>query len=117
MSTKRAARAPKALREGGKKLWNRVLREFELADHEEVILLQACRLLDTLDRLQEQIDAGDVIVESPQGPKTHPAVVEFRQHSLSLAKVVASLRIPFGEDELVPQQRSGARRASMSSER
>ena len=79
--------------------------------------MQACRLLDTLDRLQEQIDAGAVVVESPQGPKTHPAVVEFRQHTLSFAKVMASLRIPFGENDDAPQNRSGARRASLSSER
>jgi len=109
LSAKRAARAPKTLHEGGKKLWNRVLREFELAEHEETVLLQACRLLDTLDRLQEQIDAAEVVIDSPQGPKTHPAVVEFRQQSQAFAKIMSSLRIPFGDDDAVPQQRAGVR--------
>lgn len=117
MGVSRAPRAPKDLATGGKRLWNRVLRDFELADHEESVLLQACRIVDVLDRLQVAIDAGEVLVSSPQGLKTNPAVVEFRQQALALAKCMASLRIPFGDDELQPQQRSGVRRAGLSAAR
>ncbi|MEV7762252.1 terminase [Curtobacterium flaccumfaciens] len=94
-----------------------MLRDFELADHEESVLLQACRIVDVLDRLQVAIGGGDVLVNSPQGVKTNPAVVEFRQQALALAKCMASLRIPFGDDEAQPQQRSGVRRASLSTAR
>lgn len=117
MANSRAPRAPKDLATGGKRLWNRVQRDFELADHEESVLLQACRIVDLLDRLQAAMASEDVVVDSPQGKKTNPAVVEFRQQALALAKCMASLRIPFGDDETQPQQRSGARRASLSTAR
>jgi hypothetical protein len=117
LSTTRATRAPKELAITGKKLWNRVLKDFELADHEELVLLQACRIADSLDKLQAEMVGVDVVMQSPQGAKIHPALVESRQQSLALAKVMASLRIPFGDEESVPQKRSGVRGASLSSER
>lgn len=90
-----------------------MLNDFELGQHEEAALLQACRIVDILDRLQEQITAGDVIVSSPQGLKANPAIVEFRQQSVTLAKCMASLRIPVEDDEgRMPQQRVGVRRTS-----
>ncbi|KQR64578.1 hypothetical protein ASF89_08825 [Frigoribacterium sp. Leaf172] len=72
------------------------------------LLLQACRLLDTTDRLQAVIDDSSVIIETTQGPKTHPAVVEFRQQSLAFAKVMATMRIPLDDDD-TPQKRAGVR--------
>lgn len=110
-------RAPKGLKTGGKLLWQRVLNDFDLGQHEEAVLLQACRIVDILDRLQAVIDAGDVIVTSPQGSKANPAVVEFRQQAVTLAKCMASLRIPFEDDQSsgrLPQQRVGIRRAALS---
>lgn len=117
MAAQRAARAPKELKAGGKRLWNRVLRDFELADHEESVLHQACRTVDILDRLQVLISDGELLMTSSQGARMHPAVVEFRQQTLTLAKCMASLRIPFGEEDAVPQNRSGVRAASLSAER
>lgn len=105
-------RFPSGLQAGGKRLWKQVLDQFELSEHEEAVLLQACRTADVLDRLQAVIDAGDVVVQSPQGMKANPAIVEFRQQALTLAKCMASLRIPMGEEEAqgrAPQQRVGVR--------
>jgi hypothetical protein len=107
-------RTPRGLKTGGARLWKRVLDEFELGEHEEAVLLQACRIVDVLDRLQAVIDAEEVIVTSSQGPKMNPAVVEFRQQAVVLAKCMASLRIPLGEEESAgrqPQQRVGVRKA------
>jgi len=117
LSATRATRAPKELAITGKKLWNRVLKEFELAEHEELVLLQACRIADNLDRLQLDLGTGTMLLESSQGSRIHPAAVEARQQSLALAKIMASLRIPFGEDDKQPQNRSGVRPAKVSSER
>ena len=108
------SRAVTGLKLGGRRLWKHVTSEFELAEHEESVLLQACRIVDVLDRLQVVIDKGEVLVESPQGLKTNPAVVEFRQQALTLAKCMASLRIPMDEDQKsarLPQQRVGVRGA------
>ncbi|MCS5715112.1 terminase [Herbiconiux sp. CPCC 205716] len=109
------AKPPVGLRLGGRRLWKQVMDDFELDEHERSVLLQACRIADTLDRLQKVIDDGDVVVASPQGMKANPAIVEFRQQAVTLAKCMASLRIPMGEEESAgrkPQQRVGVRRAS-----
>ena len=113
MATK--PKPPTGLNIGGQRLWDRVLGDYELAEHEQAVLLQACRTVDILDRLQAVIDDGQIIVESPQGLKTNPAVVEFRQQAVTLAKCMASLRIPAddGEDAGRTQQRVGVRRPSL----
>ena len=52
---------------------------------------------------------------SPQGVRAHPALVEARQQRVTLAKLVASLRIPVEEEEgasRTPQKRSGVRALS-----
>lgn len=94
-----------------------VLRPFELAPHEELVLLQACRIADSLDKLQRSMVDQEAMIESPQGAKVHPALVESRQRSLALAKIMASLRVPFGDDDKQPQNRSGVRSVGLSSER
>jgi hypothetical protein len=78
------------------------MAEFGPEEHELSVLLQACRITDTLDRLQASIDAGDVIVSSPQGTRANPAIVEFRQQAITLAKCMAALRIP--ADSVAPAQ-------------
>jgi hypothetical protein len=113
------ARAPMGLKMGGKRLWNRITGEFDLAEHETTVLLQACRIVDVLDRLQVAIDSSEVLVVSPQGLKANPAVVEFRQQAVTLAKCMASLRIPIDSDSAegrLPQQRVGIRRASLGAD-
>jgi hypothetical protein len=51
------------------------------------------------------------VVSSPQGMKTNPAIVEFRQQAVTLAKCMASLRIPADveDSQRLPQQRVGIR--------
>ena len=48
---------PDGLRESGRKLWEATVGEFELAEHEAGLLLQACR------------GGGRVAVESMTAPK------------------------------------------------
>jgi hypothetical protein len=106
------SRCPVGLRTGGKRLWRQVTDEFELGEHETAVLLQACRVADLLDRLQDVIDTSDVVVSSPQGVKTHPAVVEFRQQALTLAKCMTSLRIPLDNDQLTARPQRTSRRGA-----
>jgi hypothetical protein len=107
-----APRAPRGLDFGGSRLWKQISGDFELGQHEEAVLLQACRIVDVLDRLQVVIASEGVVVASPQGSKANPAVVEFRQQSVALAKLMASLRIPLDDASgRTPQQRVGVRRA------
>lgn len=103
---------PAGLKAGGKKLWRSVTDEFELGEHELSILLEASRTVDALDALQGIVAAEGVTNVSPQGVRAHPALVEARQQRVTLAKLVASLRIPLEDEEeegRTPQKRSGVR--------
>jgi hypothetical protein len=103
-----AQRAPEGLKIGGKRLWNRVAGPFELEQHELSLLLQACRTVDLLDRLQKVLDEGDVVISSSQGLKANPAAVEFRQQALALARLMGALAVP-SEEESAPPQYARAR--------
>ena len=105
-------RAPRGLHSGGKRLWRAVTDEYELAEHELTVLLQAARTVDHLDVLHSIVEKEGVTHMSPQGVRAHPALVEARQQRVTLAKLVASLRIPLEDDQSVgrlPQQRVGVR--------
>jgi hypothetical protein len=106
---------PAGLKAGGRKLWRSVTEDFELGEHELSILLEASRTVDALDALETIIRDEGVTNVSPQGVRAHPALVEARQQRVTLAKLVASLRIPLEDDESAgraPQQRVGVRQIS-----
>lgn len=105
-------KTPPGLKAGGRKLWRSVTDEFELGEHELSILLEAARTVDALDALQAIVRDEGVTNTSPQGVRAHPALVEARQQRVTLAKLVASLRIPlddYQEATRTPQRRSGVR--------
>lgn len=98
-------RLPAGLKAGGRKLWRSVTEEFELGEHELSILLEASRTVDALDELEKIVRDEGVTNVSPQGVRAHPALVEARQQRVTLAKLVASLRIPMEEDEAPARSR------------
>lgn len=101
---------PKGLRSAGRRLWKSVVDEYELEAHEALLLRQACRCADRLDELATIVEAQGVMVDD--GQRTNPAAVEHRQQSITLTRLVASLRLPSGdEDEARPQRRGAARGA------
>ncbi|WP_432244800.1 terminase [Arthrobacter sp. G.S.26] len=105
-------KTPSGLKAGGRKLWRSVTDDFELGEHELSILLEAARTVDALDALQAIVRDEGVTNVSPQGVRAHPALVEARQQRVTLAKLVASLRIPLEEEQeaaRTPQRRSGVR--------
>lgn len=108
-------KTPSGLKAGGRKLWRSVTDDYELGEHELSILLEASRTVDALDALEKIVRDEGVTNVSPQGVRAHPALVEARQQRVTLAKLVASLRIPLddaAEDGRLPQRRSGVRALS-----
>lgn len=105
--------APKGLKAAGSRLWAAALRDYEFDVHEELLLLQACRCADRLDRLEVEATAGSVTVTNYKGDQVaHPAMVEARQQSIVLARLLAALRMPAGDEAAGrPQRRGGARGA------
>ena len=103
---------PSNLLARGKRLFESVVGEFALAEHELSVLEEAARTLDTVTRLERILAKEGLIVASPQGSKAHPALVEIRQQRTVFARLVASLRIPLSDAQeagRLPQRRAGVR--------
>lgn len=108
-------KTPPGLKSGGRKLWRSVTDDYELGEHELSILVEAARTVDALDALESIVRSEGVTNISPQGVRAHPALVEARQQRVTLAKLVASLRIPLDDHEeagRMPQKRVGVRSVS-----
>lgn len=101
---------PVELGESGARLWESVVVHYDLDVHEQLLLLQACRTADLLDRLARRADGAELTVINAKSEQvTAPWITEHRQQSLVLARLLASLRMPSGEEEGRPQRRGGAR--------
>lgn len=85
---------PSGLRKSGRALWQAVMRDYVLDEHETTILRECCRTADSLDGLQALLNAEGLMSESSQGPRVHPALVELRQQRLAFARLLTALRIP-----------------------
>jgi len=106
------ARAPAGLKTAGRALWRAVSEEFDLAEQERRLLVEAARCADQLDDLAaviaEQGTMGD-------DGKVHPAVVEARLQRLALARLLASLRVPDDDEDETPTGRPQGRGAARGS--
>lgn len=98
----------------GEVLWRDVLGEYELEEHELALLRECVRTVDQRDALHARVKADGLMVDGPHGSKVHPAATEARQLRIALARLVAALRLPAGDeaDQAAgrrPQRRVGAR--------
>lgn len=111
---KRPEMAPTGLGAEAKALWASVVDVFDLEEHERTLLVQAVRTVDLIEKLDDEVRRDGPVIESPQGRKAHPAATEARQQRIALARLLAALRLPAGEDGdqqagARPQRRAGAR--------
>ena len=114
MSRSELPKAPPETRAPGRALWASVTAEYDLEQHECALLIEAVRTVDALAELDAAVRSEGAIVEGPSGSRANPALVEARQQRITLARVLAALRLPSGDagDAKVtarPQRRSGAR--------
>lgn len=76
-----------------------MLDEFELDEHELTLLVQAVRTIDHLELLDAAVRRDGVTVSTAQGnSKPHPALVESRHQRIALARLLAALRLPSGDE-------------------
>ncbi len=80
-------------------MWRSITGEYELAEHELVLLREACRTVDALDELDGLVRAEGVVVDG----RAHPALTDGRQQRITLARLLAALRMP--EEGARPQRR------------
>ena len=85
--------APEGIGPAGRRLWEAITREYELEEHELVLLRQAVRVADTCTDLQAMLDRDGLLVRN----RIHPASVELRQQRLLLGRLIVALRVPSGD--------------------
>lgn len=105
---------PAGTKAAGRRLWSSIVDDYDLDEHELVLLREAVRTVDLLADLDVLVKRDGPIVDTPQGPRAHPAAVEARQQRIALARLLAALRLPSGEEgdtqpSARPQRRGGAR--------
>lgn len=93
---------PRDLARSGRALWRAVVAEFDLDEHERALLHEAARTRDLCDALQVQLDTDGLMSQSSQGVRVHPAAVELRQQRIVLARLLAALSVPSGEESAAP---------------
>ncbi len=106
--------APAGTGAAGRRMWRAIQNNYELEEHETALLVEAVRTVDLLEKLDSVVRDEGAMVESPQGVKAHPAAVEARQQRIALARLLAALRLPVGDEEGAqanarPRRRVGVR--------
>lgn len=87
----------------GKRLWDNVIESFALEVHEEALLREACRTVDTINQLQREIDRDGVTTHTGfETKRIHPALIEIRQQRITLTRIVAALGLPQGLEDGEP---------------
>ncbi len=112
-------RTPPGLAAKGRRLWRELCEANEFGPEERVLLEEACRIADRLDRLDALISGDEdawlrfrvnddgtqvkVVIDS--------ALSEARQQANVLKQIIAALRLPDEQSGKRPQQRGGGRGA------
>ncbi|WP_214370674.1 hypothetical protein [Pseudonocardia sp. H11422] len=111
MADQKTPPAPKGLGAAGRRLWRSVLADYELDQHECLILTEACRVADRLERLAEESEGAPLTLTNFKGdPVANPLLTEARQQAIVFARLIAALRLPTEEDNGARPQRRGAPR-------
>ena len=72
-----AKKPPAGLLPSGRRLWQAVVGDYDLEVHEELLLIEACRCADRLDRLAtDSKDAPLTVVNTRGDQVAHPSLVE-----------------------------------------
>lgn len=97
---------PSGLGSAGRRLWASVTKTFEFdGEHEVSLLTQAARTADHIEALEQEVASRGVVLDSPQGLKAHPALVEVRQQRIVLARLLSALRLPDASGKRPQRQR------------
>lgn len=67
---------------------------FALAEHELTSRREVCRTADLCDRLEALLTDEGLMSKSSQCQRVHPAAAELRRQRVTLARLIAVLRIP-----------------------
>jgi hypothetical protein len=110
-------RAPKGLQTAGKRFWREMNQTYEFDVDRLVILEQACRELDLIERLQDIVSEADSLrTRGSQGQEVSiPEVGAVKEHRSLLNTLIKSLDLPSEDADNGKMTRSEAgRKAAMA---
>ncbi|MBO0979896.1 P27 family phage terminase small subunit [Microbacterium sp. SD291] len=85
---------PSELKKRGRALWAELHERLEFDPHEDELVLEVCRAVDTIDALAETIEQDGVTSTGSMGQTVvHPAIPELRQQQAGLSRLVATLNL------------------------
>jgi hypothetical protein len=87
---------PEGLKAHGGRLWRSIVVEFDLDQHELILLEQCCRSADLVAALAAEVDRFGPLTDAG---KVRPATVELRQQRIVLARLLAALRVPLADHD------------------
>lgn len=107
---------PSDLGKEGLRMWNEATEHLVFDAHELSLLRVACRTADRMEDIADALNGAPLTVTNFKGDEVaNPLLVEQRQQAASLAKTLASLRMPTGFTEdgqlIRPASRGAARGA------
>jgi len=110
MAQKKPPPAPAALAARGRKAWRLITAQYELRLDEVILLEEACRTLDDVERLRVALVGADLLVLGSAGQyRAHPLLTELRQSRALLAQHFRQLGFPdLDAAGTVPKPKSAA---------
>ncbi len=90
-----APKAPAHLRDDGRRLWRRIVCEFELQAHHLAVLCAACDALDRQTEARRAIDTDGAYLPGRFGTKAHPALAVERDARLAMVRCLRELGLDF----------------------
>lgn len=90
----------------GQRLFDDYASRFELDPGELIVLESACRTLDELRRIEDELDQWEIIVPGSRGGRgVNPLLDAARRHRQALATILATLHVD-GPGQTVSQAAS-----------
>lgn len=88
-------RKPNGLGEDASEFWDEVTGKYGLRPDELRVLRDVCKMMDTIERLEDEASTADLYLEGSMGQQVLNGVFgELRQHKLSLGRLMAQLKLP-----------------------
>lgn len=99
MATTRPS-TPRGLGPKGGAFWRRIVKDYDLAVHEEFILEQACQEIDLIARLEKEVSNVLPIVKGSKDQDiANPLLVEIRHHRATVLQLVKAIKLPVDAGE------------------
>src|SRR4051812_17807405 len=100
MSSSSKRPPPAGLAARGRAFWRATVADYELSNHEMLVLLEVCRTIDEIDVLRAALAAdGATVPGSKKQPRSHPAFSEMRAARTSLARLLKVLALPVPQED------------------